>query len=50
VFVLTSPGTFSGGEELSYDLQALKRAVIVGEVTGGGANPGGPYRLDTSSW
>jgi hypothetical protein len=45
VFVLTSPGTFSGGEELSYDLQALKRAVIVGEVTGGGANPGGPVPL-----
>jgi hypothetical protein len=39
VFVLTSPMTFSGGEELAYDLQALKRAVIVGEVTGGGANP-----------
>jgi len=39
VFVLTSPMTFSGGEELAYDLQALKRAVVVGEVTGGGANP-----------
>jgi retinol-binding protein 3 len=39
VFVLTSPMTFSGGEELAYDLQAEKRAVIVGEVTGGGANP-----------
>jgi len=45
VFVLTSPGTFSGGEELSYDLQALKRAAVVGEVTGGGANPGGPVPL-----
>jgi hypothetical protein len=41
VFVLTSQRTFSGGEELSYDLKALKRAVLVGEVTGGGANPGG---------
>jgi hypothetical protein len=45
VFVLTSPGTFSGGEELSYDLQALKRATLVGEVTGGGANPVGPILL-----
>jgi hypothetical protein len=45
VFVLTSPGTFSGGEELAYDLQALKRGVLVGEVTGGGANPGGPVPL-----
>jgi len=45
VFVLTSHMTFSGGEELSYDLQVSKRAVIVGEVTGGGANPGGPVSL-----
>ena len=45
VFVLTSAATFSGGEELAYDLQALKRGVIVGEVTGGGANPGGPRPL-----
>ena len=39
VFVLTSGDTFSGGEELSYDLQASKRAVVIGERTGGGANP-----------
>jgi len=45
VFVLTSRMTFSGGEELSYDLQVSKRAVVVGEVTGGGANPGGPLPL-----
>jgi hypothetical protein len=45
VFVLNSHFTFSGGEELAYDLQAQKRAVIVGEVSGGGANPGGPVPL-----
>jgi len=45
VFVLISPMTFSGGEELAYDLQALKRAAIVGEVTGGGANPVTPVVL-----
>lgn len=45
VFVLTSPFTFSGGEELAYDLQVVKRATLVGEVTGGGANPGGPVSL-----
>jgi len=45
VFVLTSPATFSGGEELTYDLQVLKRALVIGEVTGGGANPGGPVPL-----
>jgi hypothetical protein len=39
VFVLDSGGTFSGGEDLSYTLQALGRAKIVGEVTGGGAHP-----------
>ena len=39
VFVLTSRRTFSPAEGVAYDLQALKRAVIVGETTGGGANP-----------
>jgi hypothetical protein len=38
VFVLTSPMTFSAAEQLSYDLQAFKRAVIVGQNTGGGSN------------
>jgi C-terminal processing protease CtpA/Prc len=38
IFVLTSKETISGGEEAAYDLQALKRAVIVGETTAGGAN------------
>jgi len=40
VYVLTSGNTFSGGEEFAYDLKNLKRATLVGEVTGGGANPG----------
>jgi hypothetical protein len=39
VFILTSGKTFSAAEAVAYDLQALKRAVIVGEVTGGGAHP-----------
>jgi hypothetical protein len=45
VYILTSHFTFSGGEEMAYDLQALKRATIVGETTGGGANPGWPVPL-----
>ena len=44
VYVLTSGHTFSGAEEFTYNLKNLKRAMIVGETTGGGANPGGPVR------
>jgi Peptidase family S41/N-terminal domain of Peptidase_S41 in eukaryotic IRBP len=39
VYVLTSSHTFSGGEELCYNLQALGRAELIGETTGGGAHP-----------
>lgn len=45
VYVLTSNYTFSGAEEFSNNLKTLKRATIVGETTGGGANPGGGNRL-----
>ena len=45
VYVLTSHTTFSGSEELAYDLKVLKRATTVGEVTGGGANPGEVFPL-----
>src|SRR5580658_5737288 len=39
LYILTSSRTFSAGEELAYDLQTQKRALIVGEATGGGAHP-----------
>jgi hypothetical protein len=45
VYVLTSSRTFSGGEEFVYDVKALGRATVVGEVTGGGANPTGGVPL-----
>ena len=45
VYVLTSSRTFSGAEEFSYNLKNLKRATLVGETTGGGANPGDLYPL-----
>jgi C-terminal processing protease CtpA/Prc len=46
VFVLTSTNTFSGAEEFTYNLKALKRATIVGETTGGGAHPVRGRRID----
>jgi hypothetical protein len=45
IYVLTSKNTFSGGEEFAYDVQTHKLGKIVGEVTGGGANPTGPVEL-----
>ncbi|MER5383336.1 S41 family peptidase [Streptomyces sp. NPDC002688] len=39
LYVLCSNRTFSAAEELTYDLQQLGRAVVVGERTGGGAHP-----------
>jgi tetratricopeptide (TPR) repeat protein len=41
LFVLTSGRTFSGAEEFAYNLKTRERATLVGETTGGGANPGG---------
>lgn len=46
IYVLTAKRTFSGAEEFTYNLKNLKRATIVGETTGGGANPGGGRRLN----
>jgi C-terminal processing protease CtpA/Prc len=45
IWVLTSGATFSGAEELTYDLQTRQRATVVGERTRGGAHPGGRHRL-----
>lgn len=48
VYVLTSTHTFSAAEGFAYDLQAMRRATIVGEVTGGGAHPSQVEKLDTN--
>lgn len=39
LFILTSKRTFSAAEALAYSLQAVGRATIVGETSGGGAHP-----------
>lgn len=46
LFILTSKRTFSGAEEFSYDMQTQQRATLVGETTGGGANPGGVFSIN----
>ena len=46
VYILTSNRTFSAAEEFTYNLKHLERATIVGEVTGGGANPGDMMAVD----
>ena len=43
--MLTSKRTFSGAEEFAFDLKNQKRAMIVGETTGGGAHPGSGHRV-----
>lgn len=49
IFVLVSPNTFSAAEEFAYNLQNRKRAIIVGETTAGGANPGHVTNIDTKT-
>jgi len=48
VYVLTSSRTFSGGEDLCYTLQALGRAEVIGEKTGGGAHPTRPFPVSAA--
>ena len=46
LYVLVGPSTFSGAEELAYDLQQLRPGTtVVGERTRGGAHPCEGYRL-----
>lgn len=46
LFVITSDRTFSGAEEFSYNMQTHQRATLVGQTTGGGANPGGTMPIN----
>jgi len=46
LFVITAEYTFSGAEEFSYNMQTQQRATLVGQTSGGGANPGGSRRIN----
>jgi C-terminal processing protease CtpA/Prc len=46
VYVLVGKRTLSAPESFAYNLQALKRATIVGEISAGGANPGREFRVN----
>lgn len=48
VYILTGAKTFSAAENFAYDMQVLKRALIVGAKTKGGANPGNEFSLGYS--
>jgi hypothetical protein len=48
VSVLTSERTFSGGEDFAYTLQALGRAEVIGETSGGGAHPTRMFPISAS--
>lgn len=46
VYVLTSKETYSAAEDFIYALKNLKRAVVIGETTKGGASPAKLFWLD----
>jgi retinol-binding protein 3 len=45
VYILVSDETISAAEGFAYDLQSVKRAVVIGQPTAGAAHPAFDYRL-----
>jgi hypothetical protein len=45
LYILTDKDVFSAGESFAYNLQALKRATVIGEITEGGAHITMPFRI-----
>jgi len=46
LFIMISEKTFSGAEEFSYNMQTQQRATLIGQTSGGGANPGGTRAIN----
>jgi len=46
VVILIGPRTFSAAEAFAYDMQSKKRAVLVGEPSGGGGHSVDVFRID----
>jgi C-terminal processing protease CtpA/Prc len=46
LYILTSRNTFSAAEEFAYNFKNLKKAILVGETTGGGAHPTNVYAVN----
>ncbi|MES2122884.1 MAG: S41 family peptidase [Chlamydiota bacterium] len=46
IYVLISQKTFSGGEELAYNLKVSERAELIGQTTWGGAHPVRSFVID----
>ena len=46
LFILTSKKTFSAAEDFAGGMQSRKRAILIGEQTGGGANPGFTFSVN----
>jgi C-terminal processing protease CtpA/Prc len=47
LYILVSSKSGSGGEGVPFLLQELHRATVIGERTGGGANPSGPWPVNS---
>ena len=50
LYILVSKRTSSAAEAFAYDLQAFKRAVIIGDTTNGEANPGYAFVVNSEMW
>jgi retinol-binding protein 3 len=45
IYILVSKNTFSAPESFSFEMQAIGRAQVIGEVTGGGAHGTKPFMI-----